>query len=992
MSTSLPDLVMKFKVDLTNFSQGIAFAKGQVASFTKDGEDRWGNFNEKIKAAGQEMKTVGAHIAAMGAALSVATGLAVNSAGNFESSLMRAANVSGKTGDALAAMKDQLGTLAQELSGKTVYSANQCTDALYVLSEKGFITAKTTAEDLVPILNLATSTTGNLTVASELVTAGIRAFGMAASDTSRVADIFTKSILQAGGNTEEFQAALRVLGPVSRAAGVSLEQVSALLVKFDETGTPATMAAQALKKAFADLSALTATQVKTLSDLNLKVEDVNLKTHTFTDVLGALDKAGISSAQVLQIFGDRAGPVIAQLLSLDESGKKAYQSVDEFSKVLKGSAGTAAEIAANNLKSYNGQMALLKNSFDNLVLELGQTVLPAVKDVMGKVTEAVHGINEWAKANPELAKSLMTIAVAAGPAAIALGGILTAVGQFLVTVQMVRILTAVGGALGAFTAATQGTAGALAGMVALITGPAGTVLAIGALAVTVGIAIGKFIDLQNAMHKVNETGVTSATSVQNSYDKIATKLKDLYGTYAKSDAELYKSFAYLDLLIVKRKEYADEVQRDGKVTENELNQLTAQGRAILDVVNQIQTMGKAHKEAAGAVQEETQVQAQAVSVNQAFIDQMKMLGIAVSDTKTELKGSTDAVTALTYAANISAMSLQTTTSVFSQAMLTAATITKMLKDIGAKEYDIKINFKLQGAAELASVEQEMLRLQHQIQMEGASTAEQQKMQLKFDLEESLLALKIKSEAYKVAHEQLLLQIQAEIDQRQKQIEQDKEMIETEKKQRIDALNTELSARIQGEEEVYNQTLTGYEQIRALTVQLADVKLQNIDKVKAATLTEAQSAQTVVAANAAATQSYVERANAAQMAASYATGGGGGGGGVTSGVATFASWAEKEAANLPMGTMYKIAGFATGTDYVPETGVYRLHKGETVTPAGDAPYSGKMEITIVNQIDGGALNSLLAANPNTVINIIGQDIGRGGNTQKTIVNLMRKNLT
>ena len=78
----------------------------------------------------------------------------------------------------------------------------------------------------------------------------------------------------------------------------------------------------------------------------------------------------------------------------------------------------------------------------------------------------------------------------------------------------------------------------------------------------------------------------------------------------------------------------------------------------------------------------------------------------------------------------------------------------------------------------------------------------------------------------------------------------------------------------------------------------------------------------------------------------------------------------------------------GSQVVESTGMYRLHQGEKVTPRGLVEGGEGVQVTIINQIDGQALNSMLADDPNTILNIIGQDVAEGGVMHKSILSLMR----
>jgi len=73
-------------------------------------------------------------------------------------------------------------------------------------------------------------------------------------------------------------------------------------------------------------------------------------------------------------------------------------------------------------------------------------------------------------------------------------------------------------------------------------------------------------------------------------------------------------------------------------------------------------------------------------------------------------------------------------------------------------------------------------------------------------------------------------------------------------------------------------------------------------------------------------------------------------------------------------------FQKGTDFVPSTGWYILHRGEKVIPAGKEEAK---TITIINTMDPKFISAAIAQDPDTIVNIITEDLLRNGATTKII---------
>lgn len=92
------------------------------------------------------------------------------------------------------------------------------------------------------------------------------------------------------------------------------------------------------------------------------------------------------------------------------------------------------------------------------------------------------------------------------------------------------------------------------------------------------------------------------------------------------------------------------------------------------------------------------------------------------------------------------------------------------------------------------------------------------------------------------------------------------------------------------------------------------------------------------------------------------------------------------ANIPGGSAWSPHSFETGTDYVPKNMLAYLHRGEKVVTASENKQ--EQEITIINVVDPSFVNASIAREPNTIINIINNDVLMAGSTRKTMKRYLR----
>jgi len=449
-----------------------------------------------LQKAAPAMRQVGVVAAAAGAAITAGIGVAVKQAGSFEQAITNAASVTGKSGAEFEAARDKMSDLALTLGRTTVFSARECADAFYDLSSKGFDVAAMSVEELKPMMDLAAATQSDLTFSTETVTATLRAFGMENKETTRIADVFTKAIGTSAAKVDILRESMKYVAPVAKAAGVSFEETTSLVSQLANVGYEGSMAGTALRRAFSELMSPSDKLVKTLDRLGLTVDDVNLKNHTFAEVLGKLKQAGFTAADAMDIFGQRAGPTVASLLEVGD------QAVKSFTESLNSAGGTAATVAEQQLQTFEGQMKLLKSAIEGFLIPVGKALLPALTQLATKVSEVFQALARWTEAHPGLTKVIVATAGAIGGLLLVGGSLLLLASQLIIA--FVGLSTLLGGAAG-----VAGAAGAAGFSLTALAGTLGTFL-LGAAGVAVGIVliwkiIHAFVEWRRAENELAES-------------------------------------------------------------------------------------------------------------------------------------------------------------------------------------------------------------------------------------------------------------------------------------------------------------------------------------------------------------------------------------------------------------------------------------------------------------------------------------------------------
>lgn len=315
-----------------------------------------------LDRAGRQMQATGkkltmqltAPIAGMGA-------IAVNTFQAFEQQMAEVKAVSGATGDEFEALKKN----AEKLGASTIFTAKEVGALQAEFARLGF-----SADEITKVteatLYLAQASGEDLARSAEIAGATIRAFGLDASQTTHVADVMAESFNKSALDLSTFADAMKYVGPVAAAAGISLEETSAMLAVLSNSGIKGSMAGTALRKIIGDLG----TGAEPVTE---KIKQLAASGITFSDANEEVGRTAQSALLVLAKGSAQIDPLTA-----------SFEKADGAAKAM------AETMGATTQGAFKG----LQSAFEGLMISVGEIISVALVPLVKALTSVLSTLNE----------------------------------------------------------------------------------------------------------------------------------------------------------------------------------------------------------------------------------------------------------------------------------------------------------------------------------------------------------------------------------------------------------------------------------------------------------------------------------------------------------------------------------------------------------------------------------------------------------------------
>lgn len=355
----------------------------------------------------QEMKSQMASLGKVAAGAALSGGLMsipVRTAIEFEQSMLNVKSViNGITEEEFIALNDE----AKRLGAATSFSASEAAEGMKYLAMAGFNTNQI-IEAMPGLLDMARAGVIDLGRASDISSNILSAFGISANEMGRVADTLTMAFTTSNTTLESLGYTMKYVGPIARAAGMSLEEAAAMAGLLGNVGIQGEMAGTQLRAMLNRLAAPVGPAQEKLKELGITVKDSTGNLRPMIELLAEMDSktANMGNADRLAafktIFGEEAVSGLSELINQAGAG-----GIAKYLDIVKNNTGKASQVASIQMSGVKGAMDELSSAAEGLSITFANLFLPAIKSITNGMKSLTNTLNSFIEAHPTLTRGVV---------------------------------------------------------------------------------------------------------------------------------------------------------------------------------------------------------------------------------------------------------------------------------------------------------------------------------------------------------------------------------------------------------------------------------------------------------------------------------------------------------------------------------------------------------------------------------------------------------
>lgn len=388
-----------------------------LTGVTKNADKNFTKISDNLTKIGDKFQDIGKKSMLAGGAITAFSAVHVKSAADFESQMT---NVSTLLDTNKENIKD-IGNEVMKIAQRTPVAMNDLTNSLYNIRSAG-IEAKDQFSVLEKSAQLSVAGLSSVDEAVDISTSALNAFGLQGKEAEKIYDNIFKTVKYGKTTVSGVAQGFGSVAGTVAAANIKVDEYLAAIAAMTTTGQPAAQAHTQIKAAISGMTreskesaqVFNALGAKSFKDLVQKSGGmVNAFSRIVTQVKG-------NDAAILKLFGstEAYNAVVGLTGKQFSTFKIALNDMRNGSDALE-------EAYSKKLKNINSQIQIVKNSTQNLSIQYGNALLPAVTKVSNALIKTCDVIN----AMPDELKSFIAIATTSlGVGAVGFGAVSFAIG------------------------------------------------------------------------------------------------------------------------------------------------------------------------------------------------------------------------------------------------------------------------------------------------------------------------------------------------------------------------------------------------------------------------------------------------------------------------------------------------------------------------------------------------------------------------------------
>jgi len=349
-----------------------------------------------LRGVGERVEMLVGNIAALTAAIYAVT-TPIREFAKFEYTMAQVGAVTDATRGELVALSDAAKTMGKT----TLQSAQSTAQAMIELGQAGF-SARESMQALPAVMDLATAGVMNVTNATSIATGVMYGMGLAIEDFKRIGDVLSRTAIDTNTNISELGIAMSYAAPMAANLGMSIEETSAALGIMSNAGISASKAGTSLRGIIARLVDPPREAEKALAELGnrigqntIQLTDAEGNYLSLIEIMEQLVKANMTAGEAIAVFGQRAGPGMAALISqgIDKMREMTYAN-----ETSEGTMRRVADVMSNTLM---GSFKLFNGAVKDVSLTIGELLTPSVRSFIDNATDFVNSIASAIQSNKE---------------------------------------------------------------------------------------------------------------------------------------------------------------------------------------------------------------------------------------------------------------------------------------------------------------------------------------------------------------------------------------------------------------------------------------------------------------------------------------------------------------------------------------------------------------------------------------------------------------